>query len=200
MKRGRRALFCIVIHGKILMKLNKILIITLILGISPFGLAYAYDSSHYKIRQGDVLDISVWGDDTLVKVIRVLPDGSISFPLAGHVSVAGYSSSEIAELITNKLKKYLPDPEVTVIVQSTEGNRVYILGKVTTPGAIPLQGPMTVLQALSLSGSFDRFADLGEIKILRGKKVLEINYPDLIRGNKLDSNYSLQADDTILVP
>ena len=182
------------------MKLSKILIITLILSVTPFSLLHAYDSSHYKIRQGDVLDVSVWGDDTLAKVIRVLPDGNISFPLAGNILVAGYSSSEIEASITKKLKTYLPDPEVTVIVQSTDGNKVYILGKVNKPGAIPLQGPMTILQALSISGGFDRFADLDEIKILRGKKVLEVHYSDLIRGKSLGSNHSLQADDTILVP
>ena len=167
--------------------------------MTPFKLSLA-DSGEYKIRQGDMLDVSVWGDETLVKEIRVLPDGSISFPLAGQVPVAGFSPSEIEALITKKLKKYLPDPEVTVIVQSTDGNKVYILGKVNTPGAIPLQGPMTVLQALSISGGFDRFADLDEIKILRGRKVLEVHYSDLIRGKNLKSNYSLQADDTILVP
>ena len=182
------------------MRLNKLLILCLMLSIAPFSLLYAANTGHYKIRQGDVLDVSVWGDDTLVKVIRVLPDGSISFPLAGNVSVAGFSSSEIEDIITKKLKTYLPDPEVTVIVQSTDGNRVYILGKVNTPGAIPLQGPLTILQVLSISGGFDRFADLDEIKILRGKKILEVHYPDLIRGKNLDSNYTLQADDTILVP
>lgn len=182
------------------MRLNKLLVIGLIFSMAPFGLLHAYDSSHYKILQGDVLDISVWGDDTLVKTIRVLPDGNISFPLAGNVPVAGYSSSEVADLITKKLKKYLPDPEVTVIIQSTEGNKVYILGKVNKPGAIPLQGPMTILQALSVSGGFDRFAERDEIKILRGKKILEVHYSDLIRGKNLGSNYSLQADDTILVP
>lgn len=161
---------------------------------------HAEGASHYKIRQGDVLDVSVWGDETLVKVIRVLPDGSVSFPLAGNVPVAGFSSFEIEARITKKLKAFLPDPEVTVIVQSTDGNRVYILGKVNTPGVIPLQGPMTVLQALSISGGFDRFADLDEIKILRGKKVLEVHYTDLIQGENLDSNYDLQANDTILVP
>lgn len=168
--------------------------------MAPFGLLHAVDSSHYKVHQGDILDVSVWGDDTLVKVTRVLPDGSISFPLAGQVSVAGFSLSEIEARITKKLKTYLPDPEVTVIVQSTDGNKVYILGKVNTPGAIPLQGPMTILQALSISGGFDRFADLTEIKILRGRKVLEVHYDDLIRGKNLKSNYTLQADDTILVP
>lgn len=182
------------------MKLNKILIISLILSVIPFGFLQAYDSSHYKIRQGDVLDVSVWGDDTLAKEIRVLPDGNISFPLAGNILVAGFSSSEVAARITKKLKVYLPDPEVTVIVQSTEGNKAYILGKVNQPGAIPLQGPMTILQALSISGGFDKFADLSEIKILRGRKVLEVHYDDLIRGENLKSNYTLQPDDTILVP
>ena len=166
----------------------------------PLSYLRADDSGHYKVRQGDILDISVWGDDTLVKVIRVLPDGSISFPLAGHVPVAGFSPSEIEAMITKKLKAYLPDPEVTVIVQNTEGNKVYILGKVNKSGAIPLQGPMTILQALSISGGFNRFADLDEIKILRGKKVLEVHYNDLIQGKSLGSNHSLQANDTILVP
>ena len=176
------------------------MILSLVLFLQPFSLLHAGDTSHYQIRQGDVLDVSVWGDETLVKVIRVLPDGRITFPLAGNLIVAGLSSSEVEAHLTTKLKTYLPDPEVTVIVQSTEGNKIYILGKVTSPGAIPLQGPLTVLQALSISGGFDRFADLDEIKILRGKKILEIHYPDLIRGKNLDSNYVLQADDTILVP
>ena len=102
--------------------------------------------------------------------------------------------------ILDVLKKYLPDPEVTLIVQSTDCNKVYILGKVNTPGAIPLQGPMTILQALSISGGFNRFADLDEIKILRKNKVLEVDYNNLLRGKNLQSNYILQANDTILVP
>lgn len=182
------------------MKLNQILAISLILAISSFSYVSAYDSSHYKIHQGDVLDVSVWGDETLAKVIRVLPDGSISFPLAGYIMVAGFSSSEVEEKITKKLKKYLPDPEVTIIVNSTDGNKAYILGKVNKPGVIPLQGPMTILQAFSISGGFDRFAELGEIKILRGRKILEVDYDSLIRGKHLELNYLLQAGDTILVP
>ena len=170
----------------------------LLLFCLPFSNLYAGDP--YKVHQGDVLDVSVWGDETLVKVIRVLPDGSIGFPLAGHISVAGLTPSEIEEIITEKLKKYLPDPEVTVIVNSTDGNKVYILGKVNKPGAILLQGPMTILQALSISGGFDRFADLDEIKILRRRTTREVNYNDLIRGKNLKSNYILQANDTILVP
>jgi len=179
------------------MKLNHITFTLLLVLALPISVVQA-DS--YQIRQGDVLDVSVWGDETLKKEIRVLPDGSISFPLAGQITVAGHSPSDVAAMITSNLKKYLPDPEVTVIVQSTDGNRIYILGKVNTPGAIPLQGPMTVLQALSISGGFDRFADLDEIKVLRGKKTLDVHYKDLLQGQNLGSNYVLQADDTILVP
>jgi len=179
------------------MKLKQMTIAFLLLLAIPMS---ALQAGSYQIRQGDVLDVSVWGDATLQKVIRVLPDGSISFPLAGQISVAGRSSSDVADMITTNLKKYLPDPEVTVIVQSTDGNRIYILGKVNTPGAIPLQGPMTVLQALSVSGGFDRFADLDEIKILRGKNTLDVHYKDLLKGENLGSNHVLQADDTILVP
>ena len=182
------------------MKLNRIIIICLFFAVVPLKMVNAADASTYEIRQGDVLDVSVWGDETLAKVIRVLPDGSIGFPLAGHILVAGLSPEEIEESITKKLQKYLPDPEVTVIVQSTDGNKVYILGKVNKPGAIPLQGPMTILQAISISGGFNRFADLDEIKILRGKTTQAVNYNDLIRGKNLGSNHSLQADDTILVP
>lgn len=179
------------------MKLNQLAIIFLLILAMPISLLQA---DGYQIRQGDVLDVSVWGDDTLNKVIRVLPDGSISFPLAGQIAVAGQSPAAVADTITANLKKYLPDPEVTVIVQSTEGNRIYILGKVNSPGSIPLQGPMTVLQALSVTGGFDRFADLDEIKILRGQKTLDVHYKDLLQGKSLGSNYLLQADDTILVP
>ena len=182
------------------MKLYNHVILSLLLSILSVGYVQANEINAYKIRQGDMLDVSVWGDATLVKITRVLPDGSISFPLAGNLQVAGLSSTEIEQRISTKLKKYLPDPEVTVIIQSTDGNKVYILGKVNTPGAILLQGPMTILQALSISGGFDRFADLDEIKIIRAKKVLDVHYSDLIRGKNLESNYILQADDTILVP
>lgn len=182
------------------MKLNKLLTLVFVLCLMPLNISFAIDTKLYQVLHGDVLEVSVWGDSKLEKVITVLPDGSISFPLVGNVNVAGYSTPEIEEIITKKLKTFLPDPEVTVIVQSTAGNKVYILGKVNNPGIIPLQGPMTVLQALSVSGGFNRFADLSEIKILRGKKIMEVHYDDLIRGENLKSNYSLEAGDTILVP
>lgn len=159
----------------------------------------------YRLLQGDTLLVSVWGEETLqLKEIRVLPDGSISFPLAGRMDVAGLTTSEVESLVSEKLKTYLPDPQVTVIVTGIEGNRVYVVGKVSKPGPVLLTSPLTVLQALSLAGLFDRFADTGNIKVLRntaqGQKVFSVNYNTLIKGQDLGSNITILPGDTILVP
>ena len=172
------------------------------------SLAHAADkiesSQHYNLNQGDILEISVWGEETLKKEVKVLPDGSISFPLAGRVEVANTNSSEVEKRITEKLKVYLPDPQVTVTVSNIEGNRAYIIGKVLRPGPFLLTGPMTIMQALSLAGGLDRFADLDDIKVLRNfdgsQKTIPINYDKLIKGESLESNILLQTGDTILVP
>lgn len=158
----------------------------------------------YAISAGDVLQVSVWGEDTLQKEVRVLPDGSISFPLAGRVEVANVSTPEVEKRIGEKLKAFLPDPQVTVIVGGIEGNRAYVIGKVLRPGPISLTAPLTILQALSLAGGLDRFADSDSIKILRknskGQTTISVNYDTLIKGQDLGSNVLLNTGDTILVP
>jgi len=167
------------------------------------GLAQAQNAS-YKLKEGDALNVSVWGEETLQKEAIVLPDGSITFPLAGRVDVVGSPVVEVEKRITEKLKTYLPDPQVTVVVSSISGNQIFILGKVTAPGPVLMTGPMTVMQALSLTGGFDKFADLDEIKVLRNEngiqKTIPVNYNALIRGQSLKSNVLLKAGDTILVP
>ena len=181
----------------------KKILFTLLIGLMSIGSALAVDAT-YRLKAGDALNISVWGEETLQKDTKVLPDGSITFPLAGRIDVAGATAAEVEKRVTAKLTTYLPDPQVTVVVVGTEGNRIFILGKVLTPGPVPLTGPMTVMQALSLTGGFDKFADLGAIKVLRngkdGQIVLPIDYNALIKGQKLESNIVLNAGDTILVP
>ncbi len=159
----------------------------------------------YHLNQGDVIQVSVWGEDTLQKVeAKVLPDGSITFPLAGRIEVAGLSSPDVEARIAEKLKKYIPEPHVTVIVTGVEGNTAYVLGKVIKPGPVVLSGPITVLQALSQAGGFDKFATLNKIIVIRktpaGQKVIPIPYEKLLSGEDLDSNILLNAGDTILVP
>jgi len=169
---------------------------------SQSGFAIAEEA--YRLHHGDAVFISVWGEETLNKEVRVLPDGSVTFPLAGRVDVANATTSEAEKRIADKLKVYLADPQVTVVVTNVEGNRAYVIGKVLKTGAIPLTGPTTVLQALSLAGGFDKFANLSNIKVLRnvsGKQTATaVNYDKLIQGDSLGSNVLLQPGDTILVP
>ncbi len=164
----------------------------------------AESSAAYRLNQGDSILISVWGEDTLQKEVKVLPDGSISFPLVGRIEVANTTAPDVEKRVTEKLKTYLSDPQVTVLISNIEGNRFYIIGKVVKPGPVLLTGPMTVLQALSYAGGLDKFADLGEIKVLRdsskGQVIIPINYGKLINGQSLESNILLRTGDTILVP
>lgn len=159
----------------------------------------------YRLRHGDALLVSVWKDEALRMEVRVLPDGSITFPLAGRVEVAGLSTSDAEARIAARLIKFIPDVAVTVAVTGIEGSRVYVLGKVTTPGPVLLTSPnTTVLQVLSQAGGLDRFADGNGIRVLRstaeGPKTLAVRYNDLIKGNELQTNVVLVPGDTILVP
>ena len=175
----------------------------LLLSITTIGPAFALDTT-YKLKAGDSLNVSVWGEKTLQKDTKVLPDGSITFPLAGRIDVSGATAEQVEKRVTEKLKTYLPDPQVTVVVSGTAGNRIYIIGKIVKPGPVQMTGPMTVMQALSLTGGLDKFADLGSIKVLRngkdGQIVIPVNYNALIKGQNLKSNIVLKAGDTILVP
>jgi len=164
----------------------------------------ALAESTYLLKEGDTLSISVWGEATMKKDAIVLPDGSVTYPLAGRIDVVNASVNEVERRITEKLKTYLPDPQVTVVVSSIKGNRIFILGKVKKPGPVQMTGPMTVIQALSLAGGFDKFADLDDIKVLRNNNgeqtALPVNYNQLIKGKNLKSNLLLNAGDTILIP
>lgn len=167
---------------------------------------FASDSAPaYLLRHGDSIQISVWREDGLQREVRVLPDGSVTFPLAGRVVVAGLSSSDAEKRIAEKLKEFIPDPVVTVVITGIEGSRVYVIGKVSKPGPIMLTAPTTTaLQALSQAGGLDKFADGNGIRVLRetdkGIEVFPVRFNDLLRGDELKTNLQLKAGDTILVP
>jgi polysaccharide export outer membrane protein len=166
---------------------------------------FAQSNAPYKLRHGDALMVSVWRDEALRMEVRVLPDGSITFPLAGRVDVVGLSTTEAEARIVERLKKYIPEAVVTVVITATEGNRVYVIGKVVNPGAVVMTSPeTTVLQMLSQVGGLDRFADGNSIRVLRntaqGPQILPVRYNDLVKGAQLESNVVLMAGDTVLVP
>src|SRR4029077_11578283 len=116
-------------------------------------------SADYVIGPDDVLDVSVWKEQDLTRTLQVRPDGRISMPLLNDVQAAGFTPSQLAQNIGEKLKKYLTAPQVTVIVTQINSQRVYVIGEVTRPGAYPLLPGMNILQAISSAGGLTQFAN-----------------------------------------
>ncbi|WP_283180698.1 MULTISPECIES: polysaccharide biosynthesis/export family protein [unclassified Pseudomonas] len=158
----------------------------------------------YRLSPGDNLSVSVWGEDKLKQDVRVLPDGSITFPLAGQVIVAGLDATAVAKLIAVKLEAFIPDPQVSVVVTGTEGNLVYVQGKVLKPGTVHMSGQTSVLQVISMAGGLDKFADKDDIKVVRlngaRQEILRVNYSKLMSGDDMSTNFLLKAGDTLVVP
>jgi polysaccharide export outer membrane protein len=161
-------------------------------------------STDYAIQPGDLLEISVWGEDNLEKEVVVQPDGKISFPLAGVLSAAGTTIEAVQSRVSERLAQYIPNPVVTVSIKEIRGNRVYVLGQVQSPGVFIMNPTRDVIQALALAGGTTPFAELNEIKILRrlgnSQTLTEFRYADMARGRNLDQNMILQSGDVIIVP
>ncbi|MGD0270928.1 MAG: polysaccharide biosynthesis/export family protein [Candidatus Sulfotelmatobacter sp.] len=157
----------------------------------------------YVIGADDTLRIAVWNEPNLNATLPVRPDGKISLPLLDDVQAAGLTPLQLKESIKEKLKKYVADPRVTVVVTAMNSQRIYVLGEVTHTGAMPLLPHMTMLQALSSAG-FTQFANLKAIYLLRtqdGQQTkIRFNYKDAIKGKETDQNLVLRPGDTIVVP
>jgi polysaccharide export outer membrane protein len=158
----------------------------------------------YIIGPEDVLDINVWKEPEVSRVVPVRPDGRISLPLVNDVQAAGSSPQQLAGAVTEKLRKFMNEPQVTVIVTQINSQRVFVVGEVIHAGAFALIPGMTVLQALSSAGGFTPFADVKKIHVMRlrdGKHVdLPFNYRDVLKGDNSDENIKLEPGDTVIVP
>jgi polysaccharide biosynthesis/export protein len=157
----------------------------------------------YVIGAEDTLHISVWKEPELTVTLPVRPDGKISMPLLDDVRAAGMTPIQLKDLITDKLKKYVEDPRVTVVVVAMNSQRIFVTGEVLHTGTESLLPHMTVLQALSSAG-FTQFADVKRIYVLRsenGQQVkLPFNYKEVVKGKRPDQNILLKPGDTIVVP
>jgi len=157
----------------------------------------------YVIGPEDVLHIAVWREADLTATLPVRPDGKISLPLLNDVQASGLTPQQLAASVTEKLKKYIADPRVTVVVTQINSKRVYMVGEVLHPGPMSMIANMTVLQALSSAG-LNQFANTKRIYVLRtenGKQQkLPVNYRKLVKGEQIEQNYLLQPGDEIVVP
>jgi polysaccharide export outer membrane protein len=188
-------------------------VLTFLAGISLFSVAHAADprpagppdTLPYTVKAGDTLAIAVWKEPDLTSnAVLVRPDGTFSFPLVGQVDARGKGVQELQNLITERLRKYISDPVVTVSVQEVKGNKVYVIGQVNKPGDFIVNPSVNVMQALSMAGGATAFASLNNIIILRrsaGAQVaVPFHYNDVIHGKDLQQNVDLQAGDVVVVP
>ena len=159
----------------------------------------------YLIGSSDVLAITVWKEPEISKSVPVRPDGKISLPLVGELQAAGRTPLELEQDIAAKLKTYITNPDVNVIVQQINSEKFNILGRVARPGSYPLAGATTVLDAIATAGGFQDFAKEKGVYVLRqnpggGQTRLAFNYKDVVKGKHAEQNIKLQSGDTVVVP
>ncbi|CAN5783979.1 hypothetical protein BH24ACI4_BH24ACI4_18080 [soil metagenome] len=165
--------------------------------------APAADTSDYRLITGDKLRIEVYKDPQLSQSLEIRPDGKITLPLLGDVPAAGSTPRELAATLTERLREFVTTPVVTVIVAEATPPMVYVMGEVNTPGAQPVRGPVTVLQALAQAGGFREFANTKKIRILRKNAngtidSINFNYRDAV--GRAERPVLLQPGDTVIVP
>lgn len=159
---------------------------------------------NYVIGPEDVLNIDVWKEAELSRTVPVRPDGKISLPLLNDVQAAGLTPTQLSQSISERLKKFLAEPQVTVIVSAINSQRIYVIGEISRPGAFPMLPGMTMLQAISIAGGLAQFANGKKIYLLRNENGKETKYPfnykEVVSGVRPDQNLVLKAGDTIVVP
>jgi len=159
----------------------------------------------YIIGPSDVLAITVWKDVELTRTVPVRPDGKISLPLINELEVSGLTPAAVQRILTQKLKEFISDPQVAVIVQEVKSRTYSVLGKVVKPGAYELGKPTTVLEAIAVAGGFLDFAKQSKIYIIRpvsggSNQTLPFDYKKVIKGRNPEQNVELKNGDTIVVP
>ncbi|MEK6746100.1 MAG: polysaccharide biosynthesis/export family protein [Pseudomonadota bacterium] len=168
-------------------------------------ISFASADDSYTIRPGDILQITVWKEESLDREVLVLPDGTVTFPLIGSFPVKGMTPATAEKVIKKKLENIIPDASVAVLIKAPLGHSVNVIGQVVKSGEIMMGRRLTVMQALSQSGGLTPYADEDAIIVLhRGKDNKQTStpfpYSDLASGRNLDKDIILQPGDVVVVP
>jgi polysaccharide biosynthesis/export protein len=158
----------------------------------------------YIVGDSDVLHVNVWKEAEVTQTVVVRTDGNISLPLINEVRVSGLTPLQIQNLVAEKLKSFLNNPQVTVTVTEIHSKRAFITGEVVRPGTYSLNAETTVLQLIAQAGGFTPFAKKDNIVVLRtgdGKQArLKFKYKEVVQGKKTEQNIALHPGDTVVVP
>ena len=163
-------------------------------------------TTDYIIGPEDVLDITVWKNADLSKTVQVRPDGRISLPLIGDVVAVSRTSAQLTEEISTRLKAYMENPTVSIVVKEVNSYAIFVLGEVVKPGRLPLKSKTTLLQAITLASGFTPVASRNKIVIFRfgkdGEPLTKIkaSYDDIVLRDGINQNIELKPGDTIVVP
>lgn len=161
-------------------------------------------SSDYRIGVSDVIAINVWKDSDLSSTVPVRPDGKISLPLIGDVDAAGKTTGELHDSVVARLKPYVPDPDVTVIVEQINSQKYFVMGQVAHPGSYPLTVPTTVVEALAAAGGFVDWAKTGSVMVVRRAadnqtQRIRFNYKQWLKKKSTENALQLKNGDVIVV-
>lgn len=163
-----------------------------------------WDPSLYRIGIEDELGISVWHESDLSTTAVVRPDGMITLPLLNDVKVTGMTTKELQDMLTERLKEFVKEPQVTVIARQIRSRRVYLLGEVVRPGTYPLNNSKTVLQLLAEAGGPGAFAKVGSIYVIRQqngtRQHISFHYKRAMSGKNAADDIVLEPGDMIVVP
>lgn len=157
----------------------------------------------------DVVEVTVWRNQDLSRIVNVRPDGMISLPLIGDVRANGLTAAQVGEVISKRLAEYKENPSVSVSVKEINSYYIYVVGEVTRPGKYPLKSYATVLQGISLAGGFTQYASKNRMAVMRlvrdpaqkeQQVRIPVRYDDLVMGKGEVGNFRLLSGDTIVVP
>ena len=167
--------------------------------------APAATNEEFVIGVGDVLAVNVWKEAEISRTVPVRSDGRITLPLIGELEARGRTAKQVEAEVSTRVKEFVADPEVTVIVQEIHSQNFNILGQVQHPGTFPLSHPITVLDAIALAGGFRDFAKMKSMYVLRQRPDgtwtrLPFNYREAIKGASPAQNLRLETGDTLVVP
>ena len=159
----------------------------------------------YVIGPEDMLQITVWKNESLSRALPVRPDGKITLPLLHDVQAAGLTPMQLQEKLAIAFGEFMPNPEVSVTVTDVRSYRVSVLGEVQRPGVLQLKSDTTVLEAIALAGGFRDFASPSKIMILRKNgdgqpQKIPFNYNRVVKDNRGEGNVTLKSGDVVVVP
>jgi polysaccharide biosynthesis/export protein len=162
------------------------------------------DAGEYRLGPGDQLQVNVWGEDALTRLVTVRPDGRLSLPLVSEVDALGKTVPQLQQLITERLSTVVQDPHVSVLLVEPVSYKIYVLGQVTKPGVYQLHSPTSVLQAIAIAGGVTEFAAANRTVIHRRRGTerqdIRVKLNAMLQGGAFDHDVMLEADDVVIVP